>query len=163
MFQIQYLRTEWQEHYPKPWWGMETFTALLALCEGNSPVTGEFQSQRPVTRCFDIFFDLRLNERLSNNRNAGNLKRHRAHYDVTVMIIQTWHLGDVIWVPWRLLSSATPLFVSLPKLTIKPPNSTLLTLCAGNPLLNSQQQRPVVQKAFPDNDVIMIHTFMTIL
>ena len=29
------------------------------------PVTGEFPSQRPVTRCFDVFFDLRLNKRLS--------------------------------------------------------------------------------------------------
>ena len=32
---------------------METFFALLALCVGNSPVTGEFPSQRPVTRSFD--------------------------------------------------------------------------------------------------------------
>ena len=48
------------------WWRhqMETFSALLALCAGNSPVTGEFPTQRPVTRCFDVFFDLRLNERL---------------------------------------------------------------------------------------------------
>ena len=44
---------------------METFSALLALCAGNSPVTGEFPSQRPVTRSFDVFFDLRLNKRLS--------------------------------------------------------------------------------------------------
>ena len=29
------------------------------------PVTGEFPAQRPVTRSFDVFFDLRLNERLS--------------------------------------------------------------------------------------------------
>ena len=49
------------------WWchQMETFSALLALCAGNSPVTGEFPSQRPVTRSFDVFFDLRLNKRLS--------------------------------------------------------------------------------------------------
>ena len=44
---------------------METFSALLALCAVNSPVTGEFPSQKPVTRSFDISFDLRLNERLS--------------------------------------------------------------------------------------------------
>ena len=31
------------------------FSALLALCAGNSPVTGEFRSQRPVTRSFDVF------------------------------------------------------------------------------------------------------------
>ena len=38
------------------WWRyqMETFSALLTLCAGNLPVTGEFSSQRPVTRSFDI-------------------------------------------------------------------------------------------------------------
>ena len=35
------------------------------LCVGNSPVTGEFPSQRPVTWSFDVFFDLHLNTRLS--------------------------------------------------------------------------------------------------
>ena len=44
---------------------METFSALLALCAGNSPVTGEFPTQRPVMRDFDVFFNLRLNKRLS--------------------------------------------------------------------------------------------------
>ena len=63
---------------------METFSALLAICAGNSPVTGEFLAQRPVTRSFDVFFDLRLNKRV-NNREAGGLRRHRAHYDVIVM------------------------------------------------------------------------------
>ena len=50
-----------------PWWHhqMETFSTLLALCEGNSPVTSEFSSQRPVTRSFDVFFDLRLKKWLS--------------------------------------------------------------------------------------------------
>ena len=70
------------------WWHhqMETFSALLALCVGNSPVTGEFPSQRPVTRSFDVFFDLRLNKRLSKQPwGFVDLRRHRAHYDVTVM------------------------------------------------------------------------------
>ena len=44
---------------------METFSALLALCAGNLPVTGEFPAQRPVTRSFDVFFNLRLNKRLN--------------------------------------------------------------------------------------------------
>ena len=43
----------------------KTFSALLALCVGNSPVTCEFPAQRPVTRSVDVFFDLRLNKRLS--------------------------------------------------------------------------------------------------
>ena len=44
---------------------METFSALLAICARNSPVTGEFPEQRPVNRSFDVFFDLRPNKRLS--------------------------------------------------------------------------------------------------
>ena len=51
------------------WWRnqMETFSALLAICAGNSPVPGEFSAQRPVTWSFDVFFDLRLNKRLSKH------------------------------------------------------------------------------------------------
>ena len=50
------------------WWPsqMETFSALLAICAGNSPVTGEFPAQRPVTQSFDVFFDLHL-KRLSKH------------------------------------------------------------------------------------------------
>ena len=49
------------------WWRhqMVTLSALLALCDGNSPVTGEFPSQRPVTQNFDVLFDLCLNKQLS--------------------------------------------------------------------------------------------------
>ena len=50
-----------------PWWRhqMETFSASLAICEGNQPVDGEFPTQRPVARSFDVFFDLCPNKRLS--------------------------------------------------------------------------------------------------
>ena len=70
----------------RPWWRhqMETFSALLAICAGNSPVPGEFPAQRPVTRSFDVFFDLRLNKRLSKQpwgwwfeTPAWSLWRHR--------------------------------------------------------------------------------------
>ena len=46
------------------WWRhqMETFSTLLAICAGNSPVRVEFPPQRPVTRSFDVFFDLCLNK-----------------------------------------------------------------------------------------------------
>ena len=49
------------------WWRhqMETFSTLLAVCAGNSPVTGEFPSQGTVTRSFDAFLDLCLNKCLS--------------------------------------------------------------------------------------------------
>ena len=64
---------------------METFSALLALCGGNSPVTGEFPAQRPVARSFDVVFYLRLNKRLSKQSEADDLRRHRGNYDVIVM------------------------------------------------------------------------------
>ena len=41
---------------------METFSALLVICVGNSLVTGEFPAQRPVTRSSDVFFELCLNK-----------------------------------------------------------------------------------------------------
>ena len=44
---------------------IETFSALLTLCAGNSPAIGEFPAQRPVTWSFDVFFVLSLNKRLS--------------------------------------------------------------------------------------------------
>ena len=108
---------------------METFSALLALCEGNPPVTGGFPSLKPVTWSFDAFFDLRLNKR-SNNQDAGDLRRHRPHYDVTVksghpvmksslcnpfedqapidssfkQVTETW-LKDIVqeWKKWKIL------------------------------------------------------------
>ena len=60
------------------------FSALLALCKGNSQVTDGFPPQGPVIQSFDVFFDLWKNGS-ANNRDAGDLRRHRAHYDVTVM------------------------------------------------------------------------------
>ena len=49
------------------WWRhqMETISASLVICAGNSSVTSEFPAQRPVTRSFDVFFYLRLNKRFS--------------------------------------------------------------------------------------------------
>ena len=50
------------------WWRhqMETFSALLALCAWNSPVSGDFPTQRPVTRSF-VSSDLHLIKRLSKH------------------------------------------------------------------------------------------------
>ena len=60
-----------------------TFSPLLALCEGNSPGTGEFPSQGPVTRSFDVF--LHLKKRLSKQSRLF-FRRHRdslwRHYNV---------------------------------------------------------------------------------
>ena len=74
------LTCAWQS-----WWRhqMETFSALLVICAGNSPVPGEFPTQRPVTRSFGVFFYLRLNEGLRKQSGgwwfetlSGPLWRH---------------------------------------------------------------------------------------
>ena len=67
---VRWINTNMQKTVPTEvgsWWRhqKETFSALLDICAGNSPVPGEFPAQRPVTRSLDVFFDLRLNKRLS--------------------------------------------------------------------------------------------------
>ena len=70
-----------------PWWRhqMEAYSASLAICAGNSQVTGKFPAKRPVTRSFDAFFDLRLNTWLSK-QSWGDLGCHRTHHEVIVMV-----------------------------------------------------------------------------
>ena len=79
-------------HWLTTWWRhqMETFSALLAICAGNSPVSGEFPAQRPVTRSFDVFFDLRLNKRLSKQPRC-------------------WWFETLSWSLWRHRNETIPL------------------------------------------------------
>ena len=59
---------------------------LLAICAGNSSVPGEFPTQRPVARNFDVrLICVGINGWI-NNREAGDLRRHRAHCDVIEML-----------------------------------------------------------------------------
>ena len=67
---------------------MEIFPALLAICVGNSPVSGEFPAQTPVTRSFVISLICPWIKGWVSNRETGDLRRHRAHYDVIVMTLQ---------------------------------------------------------------------------
>ena len=66
------------------------FSALLALCAGNSPVTGEFPSQRPVTRSLMFSLSCAWMNDWINNREAGDLRRH---YDVILWILP-WAAKD---------------------------------------------------------------------
>ena len=85
---------------------METFSALLSLCAGNSPATGEFPAQRPVTRSFDsVFFNCAWINGWVNNSDAGDLRRHRAHYDVNVMKMK--HYAVPILRAMHIMSSMT--------------------------------------------------------
>ena len=99
----------------RSWWRhqMEVVSALLAICAGNSPVPGEFPAQRPVTRGFDVFFDLRPNKRLSKQSrgwwfetSSRPLWRHRnvfflllmtfEHGTVYALFIWYWLIGNII-------------------------------------------------------------------
>ena len=89
------------------WWRhqMETFSALLAICAGNSPVPGEFPTQRPVTRSFDVYFDLRPDERLSKQSwcwwfetLSHSLWRHRNGIYPTPGCENQWILPVVYYV-----------------------------------------------------------------
>ena len=74
------------KHFPRNW----------SFC-GEFTGPGEFPTQRPVTRSFDVFFDLRLNKRLSK-RPCGScdLRRHRGHYDVIVMLKVVNKQGNLV-------------------------------------------------------------------
>ena len=69
------------------WWRhqMETFSALLALCAGNSPVpvNSAHKGQWRGALMFSLIC-ARINDWV-NSREAGDLRRHRGHYDVNVM------------------------------------------------------------------------------
>ena len=69
------------------WWRhkIETFSALLALCAGNSPVPviSPHKGQWRGALMFSLIC-ARINDWV-NNREAGDLRRHRGHYDVKVM------------------------------------------------------------------------------
>ena len=73
---------------------METFSALLAICAGNSPGPGEFPAQRSVTRNFDVSLICAGINGWVNSGDAGDLRRHRVHYDPIVMgsaiMFKTW-------------------------------------------------------------------------
>ena len=78
-----------------PWWlhQRETFSALLALCAGNSPVTSEFPAQRPET--FSLIWA--WTNGYANIRDVGDLKRQRTHYTVIVMFIHLQHIRSSLW------------------------------------------------------------------
>ena len=79
----------------KAWWchQMETFSALLAICPVNSPHKGQWRGAL-------MFSMICVWINGVNNREAGDLGRYRAHYDVIVMVWNDGHLGVID--PWLL-------------------------------------------------------------
>ena len=79
-----------------------SISALLALCAGNSPVTGEFPAQRPVTRSFDVFFDLRLNKRLrKQSRGWWSETPSRSVWRYCNDINNVWSYSSLLGERWQ--------------------------------------------------------------
>ena len=89
--------------YDAIWWRhqMETFFALLALCEGNPPVTGGFPSQKPVSLMFSLI-SAWING-WANNQDSDDLRRHRAYYGSLTK--RSWN--------WSLLCHSLDIFITL--------------------------------------------------
>ena len=64
---------------------MKTFSASLTICAGNSPVTGEFSHKDQWRGALTFSLICAWMNVWVNNREADDLRRHRAHYDITVM------------------------------------------------------------------------------
>ena len=140
------------------WWRhqMETFSALLALCAGNSPVpvNSPHKGQWRGALMFSLIW-ARINDWV-NNRKAGDLRRHRGHCDVNVMILkidgdtwtnlsiqllstkQTWqccinisHYSDVAWGSWLQTTGNSDVIQQ--QRTHR--SSISLALCEGNQLV----------------------------
>ena len=109
------------------WWRhqMEIFSASLALCARNSPITGEFPLQRSVTRSFDVCVELRLNKRSSKQSRrrwletpSRSLWRHCNYIkeEMPQLYKALWHIHMLQWpvpslvqvVSWRQ-QGTTPL------------------------------------------------------
>ena len=101
-----------QSTHPYPPHSYQKFCAMTTSSNGNifrvtGPLCGEFTgpgefpTQRPVTRSFDVFFDLRLNKRLS--------KQPRGWWFET----QSWSLwrhGNAVWPPRLVFCTSRPIW-----------------------------------------------------
>ena len=118
------------------WWRhqMETFSAILAICAGNSPSTGEFPTQRPVTRSFDVFFDLCLNKWLSKQSLGWWFETPSrplwCHCNVCHFLWRC-HDMEIFHILLALCAGNQPLWWCHDMKSL----STLLAFCAGNPPL----------------------------
>ena len=100
-----------------PWWRhqMDAISTLLALSVGNSPVTGEFPSQRASDAelwCF--LWSSPWMKGWLNNGEADYLRRHCAHYDVILMTTT-----DFNCLPWNARRNQNIIFTSKCRFDVK--------------------------------------------
>ena len=74
-------------HISSSWWRhkMETFSALLALCVGNSPITGQWPYKGQWRGALMFSLICAWMNGWVNHREVGDLRRHHAYYNVIVM------------------------------------------------------------------------------
>ena len=96
------------------------FSRCWPFCAGNSPVPGEFPAQRPVTRSFDVFFDLRLNKRLS--------KQSWGWWFETQSCPLLRHCNGCVWYPSDWLIPVCKAFIVIPARTINSQNKLRFNL-----------------------------------
>ena len=118
------------------WWRheMETFSLLLALCAGNSPVPGESPTQRPVTR--SLMFSL-ICARIKgwvNNGEAGDLRCYHAHYDIIVMYNLQWSIFYL-----------TSYYISLDAMVS--PSTVLLIITPSTPEMHKRKVHKMLKDA----------------
>ena len=89
-----------------------TFSALLTLCAENSVVTGEFPSQRPLTRNFEVFFDLHLKTRVSKQSRRWWFEKPSRSFWRTVMSLV--HCEGHLPVEWPEMQCLNISFVAIP-------------------------------------------------
>ena len=161
---------------------METYSTLLALCAGNSPVDGEFLAQRPVTWSFDDLISCAwINDRVlqlwgwwfeSPSRLSwchcnGTWTRWRYTNRITVkaacivILAIAVHYNDVKMSAVAFqITSLTIVYSTLYSGSYqwKHQNSATLAFVRGihRSPVNSPHKGPVTRKTFPFDDVIMV-------
>ena len=98
--------SHWQ--LEKSWWRhqMETFSALLGICAGNSPNPVNSPRRGKWRGAFMFSLICAWIDDWVNNREAGDLRRHRGHYDVNVMILLRYlYMEQPCLIPSRWIHS----------------------------------------------------------
>ena len=76
------------------WWchQIEIFSTLLAFCAGW--ITGEFPREGKWRGPLVFSLICAWTNGWVNNREVGDLRRHRVHYDVTLMMTLSWETRE---------------------------------------------------------------------
>ena len=154
---------------------METVSALLAICAGNSPIPGKFPTQRPATWSFHVFFDLRLNKRLSKQwwgwwfeTLSRPLWRHRNDFGIGRFTKILYNRSNEFWTQqlvnkrmyillYIAMTSHDPQGVcnSLSSLTTKKTPKLCITCSFWGETSGTVHKTLIMQQAFRCHDVVL--------